>query len=47
LVQHPIYFISFMLIEIKTHYPQIQKLLYVVTYFHLEEASIIRMPPVE
>jgi hypothetical protein len=47
LVQHLIYFISFMLIEIKTHYPQIQKLLYVVTYFHLEEASIIRMPPVK
>ena len=47
LVQHSIYFISFMQIEIKTQYPQIQKLLYVVTYFPLEETSIIRMPPVE
>jgi hypothetical protein len=29
-VQHPIYFISEVLADSKTHYPQIQKLLYVV-----------------
>jgi hypothetical protein len=54
-VQHPIYFISKVLADSKTHYPQIQKLLYVVLiarkklwhYFESHPVTVVSSFPLE